>query len=96
MVDVKIRLVNWRLQLVMMSAGTPKHGIYSFRDVSVMVEASILAIGTASSHLVYLSAIVNRYMRTLDDGRGLTRSRFVVLKRLEGVGNIDGGEQRCF
>jgi hypothetical protein len=70
-----------------MVEGTPKRLTQPDTSASAAVVASMFFTGTASSHLVDLSIIVNRYLKpSAEVGRGPTKSTWMWLNLLAGTG----------
>ena len=76
--EVKVELVNCAPRSQMMKAGTPNLLTQHLTKASVTVAALMSATGIISTHLEFLSTVVNRYLAPPDAGSGPTISRWTV------------------
>ena len=76
------------------SNGIPNRDIHVIRAL-VQSSAVWSFMGMASGHRVYLSMIVNKYLFSLAVGRGPTMSKWVLVKRCDGVRNDFNGVFTC-
>ena len=82
--------VNWAPLSLVITAGTPNLEIHPWNMAEAHSAAEIPVKGIASGHHVDLSMHVKRYVKSLDEGKGPTRSTCTCANLLKGTGIFSG------